>query len=245
MKYSRIQIVKDIAQNIEMYSPILIIGQAGSGKSFFLETLCKELKQIGKINRYDIVESWDFIESLAKAIRSNRVEAWRKRILHQEIFIYDDFDFCEKNEQAQEELLHIFKSSNKPRIIASNCKIEKYRYSDELVQYFKEAMIIDLDSPIYRITYEDTREYLKSQIKTRAVHLTDEAYSWLINQKFDSYATVRGLTKILSLNSRFDRIDFSVCYVLTKQYLADPDVDRWIHDILMAKFTARSATLED
>lgn len=244
MKKSRIELIKNIAQNIENYSPLLILGKPGSGKSFFLERLCKELKDIGKINRYDIVESWDFQELLIRAIRSGKVGPWRKGILHQEVHVYDDFDYLSGMEQTQEEMLYILKSTEKPVIIASNCKIAKSKkkvFSEELIQHFQEATIIDLDSPIYRVTYEDTNEYLKSRIESKPVILNDEAYSWLTNQKFENYATVKGLTKLLALSSRFDTIDFPMCYVLTKQYLTDPDVDKWINNILMAKFAAKSS----
>ena len=108
MLTSRIELFEKLASDINKYSPIVIQGEAGVGKSFFIEQLCRKLAEKGIIQEYTIRKSWDVLDDLICALSYHSMPEWKHDLLSSDIIVIDDFQYLDRKIVIAEELYKIF-----------------------------------------------------------------------------------------------------------------------------------------
>ena len=117
MLTSRIELFEKLVSDINKYSPIVIQGEAGVGKSFFIEQVCRKLVEKGVIQDYTIRKSWDVLDNLICALCYRSMPEWKHDLLSSDIIVIDDFQYLDRKSVIVEELYKIFSSTNVPIIL--------------------------------------------------------------------------------------------------------------------------------
>lgn len=206
MLQSRIKILKKLADDISAYSPIIIYGASGVGKSSFLNALCKELCANGTAHNPNIYSSEDVFQTLCE----HKLLTWKNELLSSGILIIDDLQCLQGKKATAEELNKVFRSFNAPIIITTSIPIcvEKFPNKD-MVSFLNQGTQIDLNS----LMSTDLPEYMREVLKNQKFHLTKEAFDWLAKLKIPSLAVVNGIVHLLQLHNEYDGeiIDIDNC----------------------------------
>ena len=203
---NRIELVDKLSENIAQYSPVVIQGDDGVGKSFFLEMLCEKLIANNTIKNYLIQSSWEYQKNLIKAIEDYKTHKFIDSYLSFDLIAIDDIQcLAERVTTTQEELLHIFKTFKKPIIITTNCAIEDCSFRDDFVQFLSEGTSITLNRP----SKQDVLDMLIRHIGDAGIILTVEAIEWLKTQSVDTISKSKGIFKKIKLYSDKKNIDLN------------------------------------
>jgi len=217
MILSRNDLINKLSHELEKYSPIVIVGEVDTGKTFFLKKLCENLVNNSVVNEYTIHQSCDVFDRMVQAISTNEMANLKQTFLDSGVIIIEDFDFFIGKQNTQEELFSIFKIAKSPIIISTTLTISHSGFSNELTQFFNAGTYIKLDYP----SREDVTLCLRSLIEDSNIYLSKDAYEWLLNQDIQSFTKVKGIVKTLGLYSRNDKneIDLYECQNIIKPYL--------------------------
>ena len=216
MLSSRKDLLEKLVSNIDRYSPIVVKGESGIGKSHFVRELCHRLQENGTVKEYKACYAWEFIDSMIEALCKQRMAAWKSEFLTADMIVIDDLQYAQGKEATTAVLYQIFSSFNKPIVVASSLPIclENFPNTD-LVQFLNEGTSIELNSP----TPEDIAEFLSYQIKENNLHLSPQAYAWLTQQKINSLTTAKGIIKTLQLYQENEYITLANCQRLVRAVL--------------------------
>lgn len=196
MLASRKDLLKKLELDINHYSPIVVHGESGIGKSFFVRELCNRLHENGIVKECKVCYAWEFIDSMIEALCEKTMADWKKEYLTADMIVIDDFQYAQTKVATTEELYQIFSSVKKPIIIASSLPICLENYpNNDLVQFLNAGTYIKLCSP----SDEDIEEFLRWQIKEHNLHLSPKAYIWLTEQKISTLTMAKGIIKTLQL----------------------------------------------
>lgn len=210
-------LINKLSHKLEKYSPIVIVGEVDTGKTFFLKNLCDTLVNNSVVNEYTIHQSRDVLDRMVKALSANDMANWKQSFLASEVIIIEDFDYFIGKQNTQEELFTIFKTAKCPIIISTTHSIKNNGFCDKLAQFFNAGTYITLGYP----SHEDITSRLKSLIEDNTIHLSKDAYEWLLMQDIQSFTKVKGIIKTLSLYSRNEenKIGLDECKKIIKPYL--------------------------
>ena len=217
MLSTRKELLKKLVSDIHHYSPIVIQGESGVGKSFFVQELCHKLQGNGTVQDCKVCYAWNFIDSMIEALCKKRMDDWKKEYLTSDMIVIDDFQYIQGKVSTAEELYQIFSSVKTPIIITTSLPIcAEYFPNNDLVQLLNGGTYIQLNSP----SHEDIEEFLRQQIKEYNLHLSPKAYIWLTEQKINTFTMAKGIIKTLQLYCNCsDNITLTDCQQLIKHLL--------------------------
>jgi chromosomal replication initiation ATPase DnaA len=90
------------------YSPLMIHGGSGVGKSHLLHWIGNELGRGLPGGRVACVKTQLFVDELIAALEEGTIERWRARWSRVDALLLDDVNIIAGTERAQEELFHLF-----------------------------------------------------------------------------------------------------------------------------------------
>ena len=193
MLTSRIELFDKLVSDINKYSPIVIQGEAGVGKSFLARALCQRLKENGIIKEYTIRNSWDLVNGMICALCDKNMGSWRQEIVTSDIIVIEDFHFLKNKTATLEELYQIAQSTKAPIIITTSEPIES-SYCDDLIAFLNAGAHIQLAQP----TQAEIAEFLNFEIKANGIQLSTDANKWLM-ENINSLTIAKGAIKTLCL----------------------------------------------
>ena len=103
------------------FNPIVLFGNAGTGKTHLLMALAQEFQQQGLKALY--VRTETFTDHVVAAIRSSEMQQFRKHYRNVDVLLFDDIHILAKKMATQEEFFHTFNAlhmSGKQLILSSN-----------------------------------------------------------------------------------------------------------------------------
>lgn len=210
-------LINKLSHKLEKYSPIVIVGEVDTGKTFFLKKLCETLINNSVVSEYTIHQSREVLDRMVQALSANDMANWKQSFLASEVIIIEDFDYFIGRQNTQEELFTIFKTAKCPIIISTTISIKNNGFCDKLAQFFNAGTYITLGYP----SYEDITSRLKSLIEDSNIYLSKDAYEWLLRQDIQSFTKVKGIVKTLSLYGcdAENEMDLYDCQNIIKPYL--------------------------
>ena len=210
-----------LAMNTHEFSPVVISGNLGNGKSTFLENFCKRRRKLYKpaFSEWEsgeylkIFNARELFESLIESISMANPKAWREQFADHDIIIIDDFDTVAGRPTMQEELFSYFLSCNKAIIIATKSEIKEPDFSPELVSLFSSGAHICIEAP------ESMLDFLINQLAINEIMTTEDALLWLTEQNFASFAAIKGFIKTLRFFKTDSAYTLEDCKRLVKSYI--------------------------
>lgn len=150
----------------DKYNPLFIYGGVGLGKTHLLQatgnTILKHMPKSAVV--YTTTE--DFTNQVIEAIRSQKMEQFRRRYRRIDVLIIDDVQFLANKERTQEEFFHTFNAlyeDHKQVILSADRPPQELQLEDRLTSRFERGMIADVSPPDYEtrlaILAEKAQEY--------------------------------------------------------------------------------------
>ncbi len=183
----------DVAQNPGgRYNPLFIHGHVGLGKTHLLQGLCRRFAKEHGAARWAYLTGEEFTNEFLVALRSNKVDTFRRRIRDLDLLVIDDVHFLSGKKATQEEFLHTFNaveamgkqvvmaSDSHPKMIAS--------FGESLVNRFVSGMVVRVDAP-NRMMRADL---LRTLAARQNVKLGDETIEWIATRVTQNVRELEG-----------------------------------------------------
>ncbi len=182
------------------YNPYFVYGGVGLGKTHLIQSIGNSLvkKYNGNI-KVKYVSSEFFTSELVGAIRSQKMEEFKKKYRKIDVLIVDDVQFLAGKEKTQIEFFHTFNAlyeANKQIVISSDRPPKAIPTLEErLCSRFEGGMTVDVSYP----DLESRMAILKSKLDNFDVILPDEAINFIASKIQKNVRELEGsLNKIIA-----------------------------------------------
>ena len=141
------------------FNPLFIHGGCGLGKTHLLQGICNDWakKRPGAVWYY--VSAEEFTNQYILALKTKKLDAFRKRFRHADLLAIDDVHFLANKSSTQEEFLHTFNSvdmAGKQVVLASDAHPKMIgQLSESLVNRFVSGMVVKIDTPDFATRCSD------------------------------------------------------------------------------------------
>jgi len=165
------------------YNPFFIYGGVGLGKTHLLQAIGNELvKQYPGQIKVKYISSEAFTSELIDAIRTQKMEDFKKKYRKIDVLIIDDIQFLAGKEKTQIEFFHTFNAlyeANKQIIISSDRPPKAIPTLEErLCSRFEGGMTVDISYP----DFESRIAILKSKLETLEYNLSDDIIHFIASK---------------------------------------------------------------
>lgn len=180
-------------------NPIYIYGSGGTGKTHLLMSAATQLSQRGL--KVFFVKADTFTQHVVNAIRSSKMQDFRKAYRTADVLIIDDVDVFGRKSATQEELFHTFNTlhtSGKQIILSSRTNPRLLEYIEErLISRFEWGITLPLEKSFDQSVLTSILDKRMALFK---MEITPQLHDFIINH----FKTPSSLSKALEyLQSHF------------------------------------------
>lgn len=178
------------------FSPLFIHGSCGLGKTHLLQGIAQRYREARPRAGVRYMTAEAFTNDYIGAVRSGRLEGFRKAYRQIELLCLDDVQFLSNKTATQGELLHTFDAidlAGKVALASDEHPRQVRRFSEALVSRFVSGMVCRLDPPEPAL-----REKIVLQLAGRRGMVLEPAAARLIASHYASReGSVRDLEGVL------------------------------------------------
>ena len=179
------------------YSPLLLYGGVGLGKTHLLQAIAHEMGRRGQRALY--IPSEVFTNDLISAIRKRTTALFRAKYRKADALLVDDIQFIAGKESTQLEFFHTFNelvNGGKQVVLASDRHPQQLiGVQDRLVSRFSGGLVLDIQPP----EYETRLAILQMWAQESQLALAEGVYAHLAEAEEGNIRNLRGLfQKILA-----------------------------------------------
>jgi chromosomal replication initiator protein len=184
-----------VAEGVGSYTPLLIQGEVGVGKTHLLSAIEGRALERGSVALYTSAEN--FTNELISAIRSGKVDAFRNRFRRVEVLLVDDCHFIAGKQSTQEEFLHTFDWLHEHgRQVVLTCDLEPESMPGldrRLGSRLGSGLLAHIEPPDYETKVRIVKR--KAALKNR--ELSDDVAEFLATRDRSSTRKVEGALNAL------------------------------------------------
>ncbi|MBN1788757.1 MAG: chromosomal replication initiator protein DnaA [Sedimentisphaerales bacterium] len=162
-----------ISDEVSPFNPLFIHGGYGLGKTHLMQGICQAVCNSHPQARWLYVSAEDFTNQFVLALKTKKLDAFRRRYRQTDLLAIDDIHFLASKPSTQEEFLHTFNTINlagKKVVLASDAHPKMIgQLCESLVNRFVSGMVVKIDPPDFR-----TRCKICSQRAAAINHHFDE-----------------------------------------------------------------------
>lgn len=140
-----------VQQEKSPFNPLFYHGGYGVGKTHLLQGICNEIARTRPHTQWLYVSAEDFANQYVLALKTRKLDAFRRRFRNLDILAIDDIHFLASKNAMQEEFLHTFNSidlAGKQIVLASDAHPKEIgALCEKLVNRFVSGMVIRIDPP--------------------------------------------------------------------------------------------------
>jgi chromosomal replication initiator protein len=140
-----------VSEEKSPFNPLFIHGGYGVGKTHLLQGICNEVGKTRPGTNWLYLSAEDFVNQFVLALKTRKLEAFRRRLRQTELLAIDDIHFLASKPSTQEEFLHTFNSidlSGKQVVMASDAHPKMIgQLSEKLVNRFISGMVVKIEQP--------------------------------------------------------------------------------------------------
>jgi chromosomal replication initiator protein len=176
-------------------SPLFIHGNCGLGKTHLLQGICQRFSERHPERHVLYTTGEQFTNDFITAVRSNTLNAFRRKIRRLDLLAVDDVHFLANKEKTQQEFLHCFNEielCGARVVLVSDChpKLIK-QFSDALASRCVRGMVVRVDTPD-----TDTRLRLVEALAERRGLAVPQSVAQTITERCDG--SVRDIEGMLN-----------------------------------------------
>lgn len=181
-------------------SPLFIHGVCGVGKTHLLQGICRKMLDARPDAKVLYTTGEQFTNEFLEAVRSNRIEQFRRRIRKLDLLAVDDIHFIANKQATQQEFLHSFDAiemSGARVALASDCHPRLIKqFSEALVSRCIRGMVVEVRVP----EFTTRSRIIRVLAQRRGLNLMDSAVEELARRAAHSVREIEGtLTKLHAL----------------------------------------------
>lgn len=179
----------------QQYSPLVITGDVGSGKTHLLHAIGHAIHEQHPSLKVRYVNAEQFTNDLISTIRQNQWHTFRDRYRHVDVLLFDNLHFLANKERTQQELLHTLTTlieQGKQVVLSANQPIE---YLDKLSDSIKSRCEAGLTVHLYAPDYESRRAIINQKAERDNMPIS-EPIADLIAERF--HKNIRALEGALN-----------------------------------------------
>lgn len=186
-------------------SPLFIHGGCGLGKTHLLQGICQSVSERQPDRHVMYTTGEQFTNDYITAVRSNTLNAFRRKIRRLDLLAVDDVHFLANKEKTQQEFLHCFNEIELcgARVVLvsdSHPKLIK-QFSDALASRCVRGMVVRIDTPD-----DDTRLRLVEALAERRGLAVPQSVAQTITDRCDgSVRDIEGMLNKLQALSMITR----------------------------------------
>ena len=159
-----------VGEERSLYNPLFYHGGYGVGKTHLLQGICNRISRTRPSARWLYVSAEDFANQFVLALKTQKLDAFRKRFRQMDVLAIDDIHFLASKPSMQEEFLHTFNTidlAGKQVILASDAHPKMIgQLCDSLVNRFVSGMVVKLDLPDFKTRCQICRNRAAQMGKT-------------------------------------------------------------------------------
>ena len=160
------------------YNPLYIYGKSGVGKTHLLNAIALKIAA-GSPNSVAMMSAEKFTEDLERAMKANKVHAFRDGLRGKKALIIDDFQFLLGKEAAQGELLYLLDEimNRGGQIVIASDRLPKEipRLMESLATKIQGGLIADIQLPDNQVT----TDILRKKAAGKGVEIPDEVLTFI------------------------------------------------------------------
>ena len=163
----------------QQYNPLFIHGACGLGKTHLLQGLCKRFIENHPTKRWLYLTGEEFTNEFLFALRSNKLDAFRRRVRDLDLLVIDDVHFLSGKNATQEEFLHTFNSieaMGRQVVMASDHHPKMIEeFGESLVNRFVSGMVVRVDPPNLQMRCQ----ILRQLVNREKLEVDEEVIAWV------------------------------------------------------------------
>ena len=143
-----------ISDEVSPFNPLFIHGGYGLGKTHLMQGICQMISTVRPQANWLYVSAEDFTNQFVLALKTKKLEAFRRRYRQTDLLAIDDIHFLASKPSTQEEFLHTFNTINlagKKVVLASDAHPKMIgQLCESLVSRFISGMVVKIESPDFK-----------------------------------------------------------------------------------------------
>lgn len=175
--------------------PLFLHGSCGIGKTHLLQGICAQARQTNPDAKVIYMTAEQFTNDFIAAVRTNKLEAFRRRIRRLDLLAIDDVHFFACKEKTQIEFLCCFEENDLAGarvILASDTHPKRISsFSEALISRCVRGLVVEMKEPD-----NDTRRAVLTELARRRGLLIQPAVLDLLSQRYDG--SVREIEGVLA-----------------------------------------------
>ncbi|MDD5011769.1 MAG: DnaA/Hda family protein, partial [Phycisphaerae bacterium] len=143
-----------ISDEVSLFNPLFIHGGYGLGKTHLMQGICNMMCRTRPEAKWLYVSAEDFTNQFVLALKTKKLEAFRRRYRQTDLLAIDDIHFLASKPSTQEEFLHTFNTINlagKKVVLASDAHPKLIgQLCESLVSRFVSGMVVKIETPDFK-----------------------------------------------------------------------------------------------
>lgn len=152
MAYNAAQSI--ISDEVNSFNPLFFHGGYGLGKTHLMQGICNAMSQCRPGAKWLYVSAEEFTNQYVLALKTKKLEAFRKRFRQTDLLAIDDIHFLASKPSTQEEFLHTFNTidlAGKKVVLASDAHPKMIgQLCESLVNRFVSGMVVKINAPDFK-----------------------------------------------------------------------------------------------
>ena len=221
------------------FNPLFIHGGYGVGKTHLLQVICNAVCKKRPGVNWTYLSAEDFVNQFVLALKTRKLEAFRRRIRQMDLLAIDDIHFLASKPSTQEEFLHTFNTidlAGKQTILVSDAHPKMIgQLSEKLVNRFVSGMVVKVDSPDLQTRCQICRQYAAAMRK----HIPDSVIRYIAENLRTNVRELEGaLLKLIAYSGlQNTKVNLHMAKEVLAEHLARTDPIVHISDIESAVAT--------
>ena len=175
--------------------PLFLHGTCGVGKTHLLQGICAQAKKDNPQAKVVYMTAEQFTNDFIAAVRTNKLESFRRKIRRLDLLAIDDVHFFACKEKTQIEFLCCFEENDLAgsRVILASDKHPKQisSFSEALISRCVRGLVVEMNEPD-----SDTRRAVLTELARRRGLLVQPAVIELLGQRYEG--SVREIEGVLA-----------------------------------------------
>ncbi|MBX2851265.1 MAG: ATP-binding protein [Phycisphaeraceae bacterium] len=175
--------------------PLFLHGSCGVGKTHLLQGICAQAKKANPQAKVIYMTAEQFTNDFIAAVRTNKLEAFRRKIRRLDLLAIDDVHFFACKEKTQIEFLCCFEENDLAGarvVLASDTHPKRISsFSEALISRCVRGLVVEVNEPD-----TDTRRAVLTELARRRGLLMQPAVLDLLSQRYEG--SVREIEGVLA-----------------------------------------------
>jgi len=221
------------------FNPLFIHGGYGVGKTHLLQGICNAVSKTRPQTNWLYLSAEDFANQFVLALKTKKLEAFRRRIRQTDLLAIDDIHFLASKHSTQEEFLHTFNTidlAGKQVVLGSDAPPKMIgQLSEKLVNRFVAGMVVKIETPDFNTRCQICAQYAE----TLRIQMPKSVITYIAEHLCTNVRELEGaLLKLIAFASlQNEKINLSMAKQVLAEHLARTDPIVHISDIESAVAT--------